>query len=277
MDNSSIRPIALLTDFGHIDTFVGVLKGVILSINPKAAIVDLCHAVAPRDIAHGAFLLDTSLDYFPKGTIFCVVVDPGVGSSRRAVLVETRDYVMVGPDNGILWQAARRNGIQQAVHLTDPRYFLSSVSATFHGRDMFAPVAAHLSAGMDPASFGPPVRDLISLAAAEPVPVENGLILAVHHIDTFGNICLNLTWERFAPFLSQGFCLTVNHIHITRYCKTYGLAPENKPFVLTSSAGYMEIAVKNADAAAMLNVCRNDQVILTLQGRHNPASIPGKK
>ncbi|MCA1793725.1 MAG: SAM-dependent chlorinase/fluorinase [Desulfobacteraceae bacterium] len=203
MDNSYSSPIALLTDFGHLDTFVGVLKGVILSINPKAVIVDLCHAVAPRDIGHGAFLLDTSLGYFPKGTIFCVVVDPGVGSSRRAVLVQTRDYVMVGPDNGILWQAARRNGIQQAVHLTEIRYFLSSVSATFHGRDMFAPVAAHLSLGMEPSAFGPPVRDLISFAAAEPVPVENGL----------------------------------------------------------------EIAVKNANAAAMLNVSRNDQVLLTAQGR----------
>jgi S-adenosyl-L-methionine hydrolase (adenosine-forming) len=262
MHRISPRPIALLTDFGQKDPFVGVLKGVVLSINPGAVIVDLCHGVRPQDIAHAAFLLDTALDYFPAGTIFCTVVDPGVGSSRRPVLVETCDYFLVGPDNGVLCQAAQRNTIKNVVHLTRSRYFLSSVSRTFHGRDVFAPVAAHLSLGTKTAAFGPQISDLTTIAFAEPEPVENGFVLAIRHIDTFGNICLNLSWERFAPFVETGFCLTVNNSEISGYYDTYAMAPENQPFVLTSSWGYIEIAVKNKNAAEMLNVSSNDPVIL---------------
>ncbi|MCF8092829.1 MAG: SAM-dependent chlorinase/fluorinase [Desulfotignum sp.] len=256
------RPIALLTDFGHTDPFAGILKGVILSVNPQARIVDLCHGIGPQDIAHGAFVLETSLKYFPEGTIFCTVVDPGVGSSRRAVLVKTADYFLVGPDNGVLWPAARKNTIKKVVNLTSPIYFLSSVSSTFHGRDIFAPVAAHLSAGTDPAAFGPEISDLTILAAAGPEPFEAGLVLTVNHIDTFGNIGLNLGWERFKPFCDSGFCLTVNQVEITRYYESYAMAPENTPFVLKSSTGYMEIAVKNRHAAKMLGVSQNDKIIL---------------
>ncbi len=256
-------PIALLTDFGDIDPFTGILKGVILSINPGAVIVDLCHKVPPQDISCGAFMLDTAMDYFPRGAIFCAVVDPGVGSSRRAVLVETHDYFMVGPDNGILWQAARRNTIKNVVHLTRSRYFLSSISPTFHGRDIFAPVAAHLSTGIQPSALGDPGGDLTRLVTDEPAPFENGLILTVRHIDTFGNIGLNLTWDQFKPFLNKGFCLQVNDTVITGYFQNYASAPEGRPFVLTASTGYMEIAVKNSHAAAMTGIFPHDKVVLT--------------
>ncbi|HSL62059.1 MAG TPA: SAM-dependent chlorinase/fluorinase [Desulfotignum sp.] len=261
-----VRPIALLTDFGHTDPFAGVLKGVILSINPRASIVDLCHGVSPRDIAQGALMLETSLNYFPRGTIFCTVVDPGVGSSRRPVLVETEDYFLVGPDNGVLWPAAVKNTIRRVVHLTRFCYFLSPVSATFHGRDIFAPVAAHLSAGTDPSAFGPIVTDPVRLAPAHPKPCENGLILTVRHIDTFGNIGLNLTWERFESFAGQGFCMRVNQTEITGQYGTYAAAPDGQPFVLADSAGFVEIAVKNGHAASQLNVQKNDSVVLTARG-----------
>lgn len=264
--STDTRPIALLTDFGHTDPFAGVLKGVILSINPEARIVDLCHGVSPRDIAQGAFILETSLDYFPGGTIFCTVVDPGVGSSRRPLLVETDDYFLVGPDNGVLWPAAVKNTIRQVVHLTRSRYFLSSVCATFHGRDIFAPVAAHLSAGIDPAAFGPLVTDPVRIAPAQPKPCEDGLVLAVRHIDTFGNIGLNLTWERFETFAGQGFCMRVNQTEITGHYDTYASAPEGQPFVLADSAGFVEIAVRNGHAASQLNVQKNDSVVLTAGG-----------
>ena len=265
---TDIGPIALLTDFGHADAFVGILKGVILSINPKARIVDLCHGVGPQDIGQGAFFLDASLDYFPKGTIFCTVVDPGVGSSRRAVLMETTDYFLVGPDNGVLWPAASRNKIRRVIHLTQSRYFLARVSATFHGRDIFAPVAAHLSAGTDPGAFGPTVTDPVRFAAAEPEPFENGLILTVRHIDTFGNIGLNLTRERFRPFADTGFCMRVNQSDITGYFDTYAAAPEGQPVVVGDSTGFIEIAVKNGHAASQLNVKKNDLVVLSAGGAY---------
>jgi len=260
------RAIALLTDFGDIDPFAGILKGVILSINPGAVMVDLCHKVPPQDISCGAFMLDAAMDYFPKETIFCAVVDPGVGSSRRAVLVETRDYFMVGPDNGILWLAAQRNTIKNVVHLTRSRYFLSRISPTFHGRDIFAPVAAYLSTGIQPDFLGDPGGELTRLVRDEPEPVENGLILTVRHIDSFGNIGLNLTWDQFKPFLDKGFRLQVNDTIVTGYFQNYASAPAGWPFVLTASTGYMEIAVKNSHAAAMTGISRYDKVVLTVNG-----------
>lgn len=260
------RPIVLLTDFGHTDPFVGILKGVILSIHPKARIVDLCHEVAPQDIGHGAHLLDISLGYFPKGSIFCAVVDPGVGSSRRAVLVETTDYCLVGPDNGVLWPAAGRDKIRRIVHLTQSRYFLPQVSATFHGRDIFAPVSAHLSAGVDPGAFGPQVSRLTPISFKTPEPCENGLILTVRHIDRFGNIGLNLNREQFSSFAEKGFCMRVNQTDVDKYYDTYAAGPEKEAFVVTGSAGFMEIAVKNGHAASQLNVKKNDTVVLTARG-----------
>jgi S-adenosylmethionine hydrolase len=252
------RPIALLTDFGHTDAFAGILKGVILSIHPQARIVDLCHGVAPQDIGHGAHLLDIALDWFPKGTIFCTVVDPGVGTSRRALLVETTDYFLVGPDNGVLWPAAGRNRVRRVIHLTRSRYFLSNVSTTFHGRDIFAPVAAHLSSGIDPEAFGPEISGLTRFSFPEPEPFNSGLALSIRHIDTFGNICLNLTLERFRPFAEQGFLMRVNQVTISRYCVTYAAAPEKVPFVTAGSAGFVEIAVKNGHAASQLDVEKQD-------------------
>ncbi len=260
------RFIVLLTDFGHIDAFVGILKGVILSIHPKARIVDLCHEVAPQDIGHGAHLLDISLEYFPKGSIFCAVVDPGVGSSRRAVLVETTDYFLVGPDNGVLWPAAGRNKIRRIIHLTRSRYFLPQVSATFHGRDIFGPVAAYLSAGIDPGAFGPQVSRLNPFTFKAPELYEHGLILTVRHIDGFGNIGLNLAREQFSSFAKKGFCMRVSQTDVDKYYDSYAAGPEKEAFVVTDSAGFMEIAVKNGHAASQLNVEKNDTVFLTARG-----------
>jgi S-adenosylmethionine hydrolase len=260
------RPIALLTDFGHTDAFVGILKGVILSIHPQARIVDLCHGVAPQNIGHGAHLLDSSLDWFPKGTIFCTVVDPGVGTSRRAVLVETRDYCLVGPDNGVLWPAASRNTVQRVIHLTRSRYFLPELSATFHGRDIFAPVAAHLSAGVAPEAFGPEVSGLTRFTFPKPEHVNGRLILSIRHIDTFGNICLNLTRKQFLPFAEQGFRMQVHQTEITRYYETYGAAPDKEVFVIAGSAGFLEIAVKNGHAASQIGVNGHDpDIVVTLE------------
>lgn len=255
-------PIVLLTDFGHLDSFVGVMKGVILTINPGAVIVDLSHGVAPQNVDHGAFLLATSLDFFPRGTIFCVVVDPGVGTDRRAVMVETGDYILVGPDNGVLWEAASRSGIKKSVHVSQSRYFLSPVSATFHGRDIFAPCAAHLSLGVPVSDFGPAVADLTARPFPKPETVGNDVRLGILHTDVFGNICLNMTGREFFSRFQDGFCLEVNGYEISDIYETYGMAPENKPFLLVSSHGYLEIAVKNQDASRNLGVTDDARIML---------------
>jgi len=263
MTDPGKKNIALVTDFGHKDVFVGILKGVISSISPGASVIDLSHEVAPQDILHGSFFLSVSAVYFPRGTIFCVVVDPGVGSDRRAVLVKTKDYYFVGPDNGVLWQTAAENGIEQIIHLTQPRYFLETVSATFHGRDIFAPVAAHLSLGLEIEKFGDPATSLTPFEFPGPVKQDNCLILTVLHIDTYGNIILNITQDEFDCFMVSDFCLSVNHTCITPFFETYAAAEENTPFVMVSSSGYMEIAVKNKNAAQILGVERLDQITLS--------------
>lgn len=263
MDEKPARPpIALLTDFGLDDPFVGVMKGVILGINPHARIVDLSHGVRAQDVAHGAFLLAACAAYFPKGTVFCAVVDPGVGSNRKPVLVQTRDFILVGPDNGLLWQAANDCGIKQVFHLNRQTYFLPDVSNTFHGRDIFSPVAAHASLGGDLSRFGDPVSQLAVLAQPQPRKTDQGLVLTVLHVDTFGNIVLNITAEAFRCHASNGFCLTRDGRQISRACPTYAAAPENTPVLVPASHGYMEIAVKNGSAAQRLKAGRSDTFLL---------------
>ena len=265
MENGS--PIALLTDFGTTDAFAGILKGVILTVNPKARILDLSHGVPPQDILHASFLLSSSVRFFPRGTIFCVVVDPGVGTRRRPILVKARDYWFVGPDNGVMFQAARENGIQSVIHLTREEYFLPNVSSTFHGRDIFAPVAAHVSLGTPAESFGLSLEAMTPFEMPSPVNQDKDLVLTVIHIDTFGNLTLNLSQDEFRAFSSKGFALECigNHgekIFIHDACPTYAEGPEDLPFVLGSSSGHMEIAVKNGNAARILGLNRMDTLLL---------------
>ena len=261
-----IRSIALLTDFGHQDVFVGVLKGVIHSINPWASIIDLCHEVPPQDTHSGAFDLNIAHSYFPKDTVFCAVVDPGVGSQRRAVALKTEHYFFVGPDNGLLYPAASQDGIQRAVNLTQEAFFLDTVSQTFHGRDIFAPVAAHLSLGREITSLGDELdlSDLVRFEFPEPHPLDDGqgTQLNVIHTDVYGNLTLNIKPSVFDTHAQGGFCLAAGAHTITQCHKAYDHAPENIPFVLEASSGYMEIAVKNKSAARTLGLSTGDSLVL---------------
>ena len=264
-------PIVLLTDFGTEDAFVGILKGVILSIHPKARILDLSHGVRPQDIVHGSFLLWSSFRFFPKGSIFCVVVDPGVGTGRRPILVTTRDYGFIGPDNGVMFAAARENHIRSVIHLTRTEYFLPRVSSTFHGRDLFAPVAAHVSLGIPAEQFGASLETMVSLEIPSPEKQGDGLILSVIHVDTFGNLTLNLSAEQFKGFSSKGFVLEPSaarssRLSIQTLCAAYAQGQEGRPFVLESSSGFMEIAIKNGNAAQTLGLNRMDTLILKKAG-----------
>src|SRR6266478_233225 len=184
--------ITLTTDFGTRDWFAGTMKGVILGIHPRAKVVDLTHEIAPGDIWSGAFALNAACHFFPKGTIHVAVVDPGVGSSRRAITVQTTDYIFVGPDNGVLSWALAKQEIKAVHELENVDYFLPDVSATFHGRDVFAPVAAHLSRGVPVRKLGPRLKDFVRLPWPEVARRPGAITGEVIFIDRFGNAITNI-------------------------------------------------------------------------------------
>ena len=239
--------ITLLTDFGTADYFVGAMKGVILSINPKAVIVDITHEIPAQDVAAGAFTLLAAYDTFPKGTIHVAVVDPGVGSARRPIVVRAADHLFVGPDNGLFTHIYDRTPGLEAFHITASEYFRQPVSTTFHGRDIFSPVAAALSNGVKPSSFGPRISD--------PVRLPNPNTPAIIHIDHFGNLITNITRDQF-----KGTKLAIDDRVISSFRKFFGEAPGDEPFLIWGSAGLLEIAVNGGSAAQALGVKRGDEV-----------------
>lgn len=266
MADINTRPIVLLTDFGRKDAFSGVLKGVIASISPESKVIDLTHEVSPQDILQGVFLLSTSCSYFPRGSVFCCVVDPGVGSDRKGICIQTRDYYFVGPDNGLLWKAASENRINRIIHLTNEAFFLDSVSSTFHGRDIFAPVAAHISKGLeDISTLGKPLEKCVEyhFPGIDGTAVSMGL--TVIHIDRFGNVILNLEETEFRRFVqNKRYVLTINEIRIKKTVSSYSFAQEGEVFLIGSSFSYMEIAVKNSSAAERLGVNLMDKAMLEI-------------
>ena len=257
-------PIVLLTDFGLKDAYAGILKGVVASISPQTNIMDLSHEVSPQDILQGSFLLVTSFSYFPKGSVFCVVVDPGVGSDRKAICIKTEDYYFVGPDNGVLWEAAKRNRIQGMIHLTNAGYFLNPVSGTFHGRDIFAPVAAHISKGLnDIALLGKPLESCVKYEFPRIGESRDSLELCVIHIDRFGNLILNIEHEPFNRFVQgREFSLAINGERISRVFSNYAQAGDRELFLIASSSSHMEISLKNSSAALALQAVCLDKATL---------------
>ncbi len=255
-------PIVLLTDFGCRDPFVGMMKGVIAGIAPGAPVIDLTHEIRPQDVFQGAFALYRAAPYFPIGTVFCAVVDPGVGTDRKAAAIQTQNFTFVGPDNGLLWPGAAADGINTAVTLDNHNYFLDNISCTFHGRDIFAPAAAHICMGMTLTAMGPCLDQPVTLDIPSPEPVGDTLILTVLDEDRFGNLTLNITPESFNAHYKNDSFLEIGGISITDVYTTYGDAPDDTPFLLPGSSGYMEIAVKNGSAAFNLDGSVMDRVRL---------------
>ncbi|MGC8760416.1 MAG: SAM hydrolase/SAM-dependent halogenase family protein [Bryobacteraceae bacterium] len=248
------RLIALLTDFGWQDPFVGVMKGVIAGIAPAARVVDLCHEVQPQEIDQARFLLRVSRPYFPKGTIFVCVVDPGVGSARRALCVEAGGQVFIGPDNGLFTEVLAEKSAK-ARAITSERHRLARVSQTFHGRDVFAPAAAHLAAGVPASKLGRLVRDPVRLPPLDPVRTGRRFWLGrVMHIDRFGNLITNLPSEEFLPPAVRGIQAAVGFERITRVCRFYEEAPEGEAFLIAGSSATVEVSVKRGSAAKKLGV-----------------------
>jgi S-adenosyl-L-methionine hydrolase (adenosine-forming) len=259
----SQRVITILTDFGTRDAFVGIMKGVILGINPAVTLIDLSHDVPPQDIVAGALVLRSAAAFFPPGTIHVAVVDPGVGSARRALLIETRDAFFIGPDNGLLSLAAPAETVVRIIHLTNTEYFLQSPSHTFHGRDLFAPIAAHLSLGTAPERFGPAVPAMARLTLPPVEPREAGLRGSVIYIDHFGNLITNITEADLQPFSKESLLVSINTMRIQGIVPAYAAVETGAPAALINSWGMLEIAVRNGSAAQRFGVFVGHPIHLT--------------
>lgn len=246
--------ITLITDFGTADHFAGVLKGVILSIAPKATVVDITHEVPPYAIGEAAFIASETYKHYPRKSIHVVIVDPGVGTSRRPILVEAAGQYFVGPDNGVLALIYSREK-SKVRHIANEKLFLKSVSATFHGRDVFAPVAAHLAMGLAPPKFGPLVNDYLRPSLEKPVRtghrVWTGTILK---IDRFGNCITNFHISEFPAVRERPFVMIPGAARVTRLVVNYAEAPFGEPSVIVGSSGYLEVVANQGHAAKLLGV-----------------------
>ena len=257
--------ITLLTDFGTEDTYVGVMKGVIASLCPDAHVIDLTHQVPPQDISTGAFLLDVSVDYFPEGTIHVAIVDPGVGSARKPVALRTMRAFFVGPDNGIFTLVLQRHTLVQAVCLDNPQYALPRPSATFHGRDIFAPVAAHIARGTGLEQLGTPITRLQRLPLPRIRVDWQGIRATIVHVDRFGNAITNLTHADYEAWcirwdVREPIVEVVSAKASLPICRTYSDMPRGQPLALFGSSERLEIAVNGGSAAHILQLRRGEAV-----------------
>ncbi len=276
--------IALITDFGTDDIYTGVMKGVIYGVHPQVRIVNITHAIEPQNVRQAAFALLNAYKYFPAGTIFLVVVDPGVGSTRRPLAVQAGDYFFVGPDNGVLSYALAQIGAYQIVELNQAAFHLPDVSNTFHGRDIFAPVAAHLASGVALEKVGSPLESMLTLPSPEISVSGRRVIGEVVDIDRFGNVLTSighLRWvtpnERLTlspafgdhenatvPIRATDAIVTVHGEEITGINTAYSEAPRGYLLSLVGSTGYLEIAMNQGNAAQRLDVAVGDRVELQI-------------
>lgn len=256
-----MKTVALLTDFGLSDNFVGVIKGVILKINPKLSLVDISHQVSPHDIVQAAFLLRNSYKYFPQGTIFLAVVDPGVGSKQHPIIIRSKNYFFVGPNNGCLSLAAEEDGIRKIVAIENKRYFLKPISHTFHGRDIFAPAAGHLSCQRRLNSFGETLSVIKHLDIAKPKASKGILKGEVVYIDRFGNLVTNIGEALFRRTTrNKRFKIKIKDIEIGSVVSSYQAVQEGKPLAIFGSFGLLEISLNKASAKRLLGVAKGDSV-----------------
>jgi S-adenosylmethionine hydrolase len=259
------RIITLTTDFGLSDHFVGVMKGVILGIQPAAQLIDISHGVQPYDIADGAFTIAQAYRYFPKKTVHVVVVDPGVGSARRPLLAEIAEQYFVAPDNGVLSMVIAREPAVRVRHITNQRYFLHPLSRTFHGRDVFSPVAGHLAAGVSPAQFGRRIEDYLRATFDKPRHTgKHSWTGAILKSDHFGNLATNFHVDQFPSVRTHAFALKVGLQVITRLALTFSECEAGELFIVVGSSGYLEVARSQGSAAQALGCGPGSPVELTI-------------
>jgi len=259
--------ITLTTDFGLADHYVGTMKGVILGICPQAQIVDISHAVAAFAISEGAYLIAQAYRYFPPKTVHVVVVDPGVGSARRPILVEAGGQYFVAPDNGVLALIYAREKHRVRV-LTNRRYFLEPVSQTFHGRDIFAPAAAHLAAGVSPARLGKRIEDSIRPDFEAPRRTGDGVWTGrVLRVDGFGNIVTNFYASEFPDLAEGAFSLRLGSRRVSVLARSYAEGAPGELFVLVGSGGHLEVSVNRGSAARLTGCEAGAEVELKIRWR----------
>ena len=256
------RPtVALLTDFGTRDHYAGTLKGVILNICPDATLVDIAHDVPAHDVMAGAFELAACYRYFPHGTVFLVVVDPGVGSSRRGIAADTGDFKFVAPDNGVLSAVFRDSPPRKVVELTERKYALPTISRTFEGRDRFAPAAAHLAKGVALVSLGKSLSNYYRLDLPQPVFDDAEVTGEVVRVDRFGNLITNIDRRAFVQFAgNRPIAVEVGGREVPRIVATYAEAPVQELCALFGSTDHLEVAINGGDAAGMLGFGRGTAV-----------------
>jgi S-adenosyl-L-methionine hydrolase (adenosine-forming) len=247
-------PITLTTDFGAGDHFVGTMKGVILGIAPRVQIVDISHEIPPFNLEEGAFAIAQAWRYFPKGSIHVVVVDPGVGSARRPILCEAEGQFFIAPDNGVLSMIFDAAPHKVRV-ISNAKLFLKNVSKTFHGRDVFAPAAAHLAKGVAPAKFGKPIPDAVRNFLLKPTRLSrhdwSGVVLKT---DRFGNLITNFHIDEFPDVLQRPIEVRAGLERITRLARTYAETAIGELFAIIGSSGYLEVVVNQGSASKLLGV-----------------------
>jgi S-adenosylmethionine hydrolase len=264
----ALRPpiITLTTDYGTRDHLVGAMKGVILKVMPDVRIVDISHQVLPCDILDGALTLGMAYKYFPPNTIHVVVVDPGVGSPRRAILVTGDHHFFIAPDNGVLSMVYEQEESFSVRHITSDHYFLRPLSNTFHGRDVFAPVAAWLAKNQQPMSFGEEITDPVRFSMPKPKTAEGKVKGVVLKVDNYGNLVTNITAEHIPQvFLPDGrFRININGKEVTRVVQNYGEGAPDEACGILGSAGMLEISVNRGSASRSLGAQRGAEVVVDL-------------
>ena len=264
----NVPVVTLVTDFGERDGYVGIVKGVILKHAPSARLVDLSHEIGPQDEMGAALVLESAVGYFPAKTVHLAIVDPGVGGDRRPIAVETDDFFLVGPDNGVLAPAAARSRVRGIVELDRRELFLPVVGRTFHGRDVFAPIAARLAGGTPLASVGTKVDALEPLVLPPAKARENGSIEAqALYVDRFGNVVLNLFASDLGDYRAEDVSVTIGNMRIQGISTHYAAVREGRPVLLWNSWGRLEVAIRNGHAARHLRVRSGDRVEVRRQGR----------
>jgi S-adenosylmethionine hydrolase len=256
--------ITLTTDFGFKDPYVAEIKAVILSISPNVRIVDITHEVDKFSIRMGAYVLACAVPYFPGGTVHLAVVDPGVGTRRRAILVQTRNSFFIGPDNGVLALAAKRQGVRHVFEITNQKLMFPTISNTFHGRDILAPVAAHLTNGTKPEAVGPEIQKISTAKFARVIKRKDSLIGEVLHIDGFGNIITNIEEKELSSMKIEETVVVKfrNAKFRLKFCRTYAEVEKQEALGLIGSHSFLEISVNQGNAADKFKVKSGDRIAL---------------
>jgi len=249
--------ITLTSDFGLRDSYVAQMKGTILLINPKATIVDITHEVEKFNIRMGAFMLSSAAPFFPKYTVHLAVIDPGVGTERRAIVIQTKQAFFVGPDNGVLMLAAKNQGIEHIYQLANSNFRLPKVFNTFHGRDIFAPAAAYLDSGIAPSEFGLEITEVVEPQFVSVNSKYDLLTGEILHIDSFGNLITNITLQE-ASFANTVNVKLLNQKLTLPFCKTFGQAQPGQAIALMGSHGFLEIAVNQGNASDKFQIKPGD-------------------